>query len=235
MFAASAEVPPYQTKRNSRGEINADNSNNCDSNFSCSSCMDGHKNENGIGGSDCRNGAMAADNRRTNETAIAVYAAWLYSRCDCPFYYLYNKGKAREGRWSYAVGTWHRLWAGKHYACLGNCSDYGSSIWNATAGHEKGNEKDRIALCAISILGVCDMSMDKRVKGSYTIEAVFICPLICLLLCLVISGTLALYDKVKVHGEKCILELAQITPASELIRMERVVGNLWEGITEDAG
>lgn len=78
------------------------------------------------------------------------------------------------------------------------------------------------------------MSMDQSVRGSYTIEAALICPFLCLVLCLLLSGTLALYEKVHRYGEECVQLLEQMEPASDRIRMERVVGDFWEDITNDA-
>lgn len=83
--------------------------------------------------------------------------------------------------------------------------------------------------------GAHEMPAHQLTKGSYTVEAALICPLLCLLLCFLLSTTLSFYYKVNDYGKKCILEMNQITPASDSIRMERILGDFWEELSNATG
>lgn len=62
-------------------------------------------------------------------------------------------------------------------------------------------------------------------KGSYTVEACLLGALLCLLLCFMITLTLALYRRVEEYGNRCVEEVQEATAASEWIRAERFAGD----------
>lgn len=64
------------------------------------------------------------------------------------------------------------------------------------------------------------------VKASYTVEAALICPLICLILCGIITLTLDLYRQVECFSIEQQEKVESKAEATRWIRIEAVVENL---------
>lgn len=79
------------------------------------------------------------------------------------------------------------------------------------------------------------MSSRFSVKGSYTVEAVFLVPMLCLLVVWLLLGTLRNYQRVEEYGRECIAAAQTVKPGSEVLRMERILGKLGEEVWEHGG
>lgn len=72
-------------------------------------------------------------------------------------------------------------------------------------------------------------------KGSYTVEAVFVCSFLCLVLILMISLTLGLYEKTRLYGAECEQSIGLIQPAAEMLRIEHAAGGIWDAVSLKRG
>lgn len=79
------------------------------------------------------------------------------------------------------------------------------------------------------------MSVHFHLRGSYTVEAVFLMPLLCLLLIGLFLGTLENYRRVEEYGRDCIAAAQAVKSGSEVLRMERILGKLGEEVWEHGG
>lgn len=60
-------------------------------------------------------------------------------------------------------------------------------------------------------------------KASFTVEAAFVCPFLCLIVCGMLIFTLRLYGKVEEYSERIQTEQREGVPSTELIRLEAVI------------
>lgn len=74
----------------------------------------------------------------------------------------------------------------------------------------------------------------KYVKAGITVEAAFVCPLICLFLCGMIALTFRLYGQVETYSEE-LRERELPAPGAELVRLEVFVETMLQEVEEDAG
>ena len=63
-------------------------------------------------------------------------------------------------------------------------------------------------------------------KGSYTVEAALVFPFVCIILCMSITVTLSLYEKVSVFGTEAANRLCAMKGNPETLRMERLIFEL---------
>lgn len=72
-------------------------------------------------------------------------------------------------------------------------------------------------------------------QGSLTVEAAFVCSFLCLVVVLMVSLTLHLYEKTKIFGTECVREIEEIPSAAEMLRIEHAVGSIWDMISDRRG
>lgn len=71
-------------------------------------------------------------------------------------------------------------------------------------------------------------------KAGFTVEAVFICPLICLFLCGMISLTLQFYGQIESYS--CMLLERELPgPAAGLLRVEAFIEEVVQEVETNAG
>ena len=63
-------------------------------------------------------------------------------------------------------------------------------------------------------------------KGSITVEAALVCPLICVVVCAMVGITFFLYKEVADFGTESVEQIQQLSWNSQIIRLERIV-NQW--------
>ncbi|MBO5175941.1 MAG: pilus assembly protein [Lachnospiraceae bacterium] len=66
-----------------------------------------------------------------------------------------------------------------------------------------------------------------KMKASLTVEAALLCPFLCLILCGMIVFTLQLYNTVNTYAETLLERQVRQWSASELIRLEAVIEDLF--------
>lgn len=77
--------------------------------------------------------------------------------------------------------------------------------------------------------------MIKEKKGSFTVEAVFVCSFVCLVLILMIFLTLRLYEKTKEYGLECCAAVEAVPLTAEALRMEHAACGIWDMLMEKKG
>ena len=66
-----------------------------------------------------------------------------------------------------------------------------------------------------------------KMKASLTVEAALLCPFLCLILCGMIVFTFQLYNTVNTYAETLLERQVRQWSASELIRLEAVIEDLF--------
>lgn len=69
-----------------------------------------------------------------------------------------------------------------------------------------------------------------NVRGSLTVEAALICPLLCLVLCGMIQLTMRLYEQVETYGKMAVSRTEQRLAPADLIRLEAMAAELLQEV-----
>lgn len=139
----------------------------------------------------------------------------------------------------------HRIWGRDCFACsrgvlrykkddcnIGNLTYSGSLDGNASSCTPSGGKKNRAAVFTMLMLRILIMSvmvkkLTGKTKGSFTVEAAMICPLICLIICGMLVMTLKLYQNVNLFSKELKQRQEQSLSSADLIRMEAVAEELF--------
>lgn len=76
-------------------------------------------------------------------------------------------------------------------------------------------------------MSVMVKKLTEKTKGSFTVEAAMICPLICLIICGMLVMTLKLYQNVNLFSKELKQRQEQSLSSADLIRMEAAAEELF--------